>query len=124
MSVTLNKDVDENRQGEAIEMEVMKPTGKKLYLESYGCAMNFSDSEVVASILIDQGFTTTKDQNDADVVLINTCSIRDNAEQRVRNRLTQFNKIKKEKPGDQLVRRRGRLYRINKSDPRRKARQG
>jgi tRNA-2-methylthio-N6-dimethylallyladenosine synthase len=99
MSVTLNKDVDENRQGEAIEMEVKKPTGKKLYLESYGCAMNFSDSEVVASILIDQGFTTTKDQSDADVVLINTCSIRENAEQRIRNRLSQFNKIKKQRPG-------------------------
>jgi tRNA-2-methylthio-N6-dimethylallyladenosine synthase len=99
MSVTLNKDVDENRQGEAIEMEVKKPTGKKLYLESYGCAMNFSDSEVVASILIDQGFTTTKDQSDADVVLINTCSIRDNAEQRIRNRLSQFNKVKKQRPG-------------------------
>jgi tRNA-2-methylthio-N6-dimethylallyladenosine synthase len=61
--------------------------------------MNFSDSEVVASILIDQGFTTTQNQDEADVVLINTCSIRDNAEQRVRNRLTQFNKAKREKPG-------------------------
>ncbi|PHR48736.1 MAG: tRNA (N6-isopentenyl adenosine(37)-C2)-methylthiotransferase MiaB [Fluviicola sp.] len=99
MSVTLNKDVDENRQGEAIEMEGKKPTGKKLYLESYGCAMNFSDSEVVASILIDKGFTTTKDQTDADVVLINTCSIRENAEQRIRNRLSQFNKAKKQRPG-------------------------
>lgn len=99
MSVTLNKDIDENRQGEAIEMEGKKTTGKKLYLESYGCAMNFSDSEVVASILIDRGFTTTKDQQDADVVLINTCSIRENAEQRIRNRLSQFNKAKKQRPG-------------------------
>jgi tRNA-2-methylthio-N6-dimethylallyladenosine synthase len=99
MSVTLNKDVEENRQGEAIAMEGEKPTGKKLYLESYGCAMNFSDSEVVASILIDKGFTTTQDQTNADVVLINTCSIRENAEQRIRNRLSQFNKIKKQRPG-------------------------
>jgi tRNA-2-methylthio-N6-dimethylallyladenosine synthase len=94
-----DKTMDENRQGEAVQMEGEKSNGKKLYLESYGCAMNFSDSEVVASILIDQGFTTTQNQNEADVVLINTCSIRDNAEQRVRNRLTQFNKAKREKPG-------------------------
>jgi len=94
-----DKTMDENRQGEAVQMEGKSGNGKKLYLESYGCAMNFSDSEVVASILIDQGFTTTQNQDDADVVLINTCSIRDNAEQRVRNRLNQFNKVKREKPG-------------------------
>jgi tRNA-2-methylthio-N6-dimethylallyladenosine synthase len=98
MGIVLDKDMDETRQGEAISMKEAKG-GKKLFLESYGCAMNFSDSEVVASILINQGFSTTQDSSEADVVLINTCSIRDNAEQRVRNRLTQFNKIKKEKPG-------------------------
>lgn len=97
---TLDKDIDETRQGEAIAMEpTQKSNGKKLFLESYGCAMNFSDSEVVASILTNEGFTTTRDAEEADVVLINTCSIRDNAEQRVRNRLTQFNKAKRNKPG-------------------------
>jgi len=99
MSITIEKDMDETRQGEAIQMEGEGHKGKKLYLESYGCAMNFSDSEVVASILIQQGFTTTQDSDEADVVLINTCSIRDNAEQRVRNRLTQFNKAKRNNPG-------------------------
>lgn len=70
-------------------------TGKKLYLESYGCQMNFSDSEIVASILSEQGYTTTKNSSDADVILMNTCSIRENAEQRVRNKLSQFNQQKK-----------------------------
>lgn len=97
---TIDKAMDESRQGEAIAMTPKGHTnGKKLYLESYGCAMNFSDSEVVASILIDQGFVTTRNEKEADVVLINTCSIRENAEQRVRNRLSNFNKAKKEKPG-------------------------
>jgi tRNA-2-methylthio-N6-dimethylallyladenosine synthase len=95
-----NKVIDEGRQGEALELKTsVNPSAKKLYLESYGCAMNFSDSEVVASILVDQGFVTTRNEGEADVILINTCSIRDNAEQRVRNRLTQFNKAKREKPG-------------------------
>jgi tRNA-2-methylthio-N6-dimethylallyladenosine synthase len=95
-----NKVIDEGRQGEALELKSsVNPRAKKLYLESYGCAMNFSDSEVVASILVDQGFVTTRNEAEADVILINTCSIRDNAEQRVRNRLTQFNKAKREKPG-------------------------
>ena len=99
-NITLDKEIDETRQGEAIAMEpTQKSNGKKLFLESYGCAMNFSDSEVVASILINEGFTTTRNADDADVVLINTCSIRENAEQRVRNRLTQFNKAKRNKPG-------------------------
>lgn len=95
-----NKVIDEGRQGAALELKSsVNPTAKKLYLESYGCAMNFSDSEVVASILVDQGFVTTRNEAEADVILINTCSIRDNAEQRVRNRLAQFNKAKREKPG-------------------------
>ena len=98
-NIILDKELDESRQGEAIEMQAgNKSNGKKLYLESYGCAMNFSDSEVVTSILIDQGFTTTRDENEADLILINTCSIRENAEQRVRNRLSQFNKAKRNKP--------------------------
>ncbi|MDN3581105.1 MiaB/RimO family radical SAM methylthiotransferase [Mucilaginibacter flavus] len=91
---------DESRQGEAL---VLEPTGKnngrKLYIESYGCAMNFSDSEIVASILSEQGFETTGDHNQADVIFINTCSIRENAEQRVRNRLKEFTISKVKNPG-------------------------
>jgi tRNA-2-methylthio-N6-dimethylallyladenosine synthase len=77
-----------------------KNTGKtrKLYIESYGCQMNFSDSEIVMSILTEQGFDTTSQADQADLILLNTCSIRDNAEQKVRNRLTQFNYIKNKKP--------------------------
>jgi tRNA-2-methylthio-N6-dimethylallyladenosine synthase len=91
---------DESRQGEAVDMvPVGKSDGRKLYIESYGCQMNFSDSEIVASILIDQGFETTKDYKEADVVFINTCSIRENAEQRVRNRLKEFESAKTKNPG-------------------------
>lgn len=75
---------------------------RKLYIESYGCQMNFSDSEIVASILSQNGFDTTSDINSADVVFLNTCSIRDKAEQTVRNRLNHINGLKKNKP-DMLV---------------------
>ena len=92
------KVIDEARQGEAIVLETENVDGKKVYLESYGCQMNFADSEVVASIMTNKGYQTTKNQDEADVVLINTCAIRDNAEQRVRNRLSQFQKTKREKP--------------------------
>jgi len=95
------KEHDEARQGEALVLD--KPTGKnngrKLYIESYGCAMNFSDSEIVASIMTDMGFQTTGDFKEADVVFINTCSIRENAEQRVRNRLKEFKGVKAKNPG-------------------------
>lgn len=92
---------DEERQGEALMLEALpgKNDGRKLYIESYGCAMNFSDSEIVASILRDKGFETTNDFNNADVVFINTCSIRENAEQRVRNRLKEFKGAKRKNPG-------------------------
>ena len=91
---------DETRQGEAVELAPTgKADGRKLYIESYGCQMNFSDSEIVASILIDQGFETTKDYKQADVVFMNTCSIRENAEQRVRNRLKEFEAVKAKNPG-------------------------
>ena len=75
-----------------------KPNGKKFFLESYGCAMNFSDSEIVASILVGEGFESTKNHIEADIILVNTCAIRDNAENRVRQRLTDFRKIKKNNP--------------------------
>lgn len=91
---------DESRQGEALDMlPTGQSTGRKLYIESYGCQMNFSDSEIVASILVDRGFETTKDYKEADVVFINTCSIRENAEQRVRNRLKEFESAKAKNPG-------------------------
>ncbi len=72
-----------------------KAVSKKLYIESYGCAMNFSDSEVVASILANEGYVTTEDLETADLVLVNTCSIRDKAEQTVRKRLEKFNAVKR-----------------------------
>lgn len=92
---------DESRQGQALVLDkpVLINNGRKLYIESYGCAMNFSDSEIVASILADQGFETTSDFKEADVVFINTCSIRENAEQRVRNRLKEFKVSKQRNPG-------------------------
>jgi tRNA-2-methylthio-N6-dimethylallyladenosine synthase len=91
---------DESRQGEALVIErPAKYTGRKLYIESYGCAMNFADSEIVASIMQDMGFETTSQYKEADVIFINTCSIRDNAEQRVRNRLREFGAAKLKSPG-------------------------
>lgn len=93
-----NKVIDESKQGEALVRETGNAGAKRLYVESYGCAMNFSDSEVVASILAEEGYSTTRNVEEADVILINTCSIRDNAEQRVRNRLRDFTKQKKEQP--------------------------
>lgn len=85
---------------ETVNVSKENNTGKnrKLYIESYGCQMNFSDSEIVASILAKEGFDTTADINTADVVFLNTCSIREKAEQTVRNRLTQINTLKKQKP--------------------------
>jgi len=94
-----NKVIDEAKQGEALVMDLpLNYNGKKLFLESYGCAMNFSDSEIVASILKEKGFSTTQDFSEADVIFVNTCAIREGAEQRVRKRLTDFKKIKKTNP--------------------------
>ncbi len=91
------KIMDENRQGEATVIDE-REGGKKLYIESYGCQMNFSDSEIVASILNKDGYSTTGNIEEADLVLLNTCSIRDKAEQTVRKRISQFNKLKADKP--------------------------
>lgn len=94
-----DKTHDEERQGEALVLDAAsKGDGRKLYIESYGCQMNFADSEIVASILADTGFETTGDYHQADVIFINTCSIRENAEQRVRNRLSQFGVEKRRNP--------------------------
>lgn len=100
----LIKDIDiistetENCEVVKVSKEGNKKDAKKLYIESYGCQMNFSDSEIVSSIMAENGFDTTSDFNSADVIFLNTCSIRDKAEQTVRNRLKQFNKVKKDKP--------------------------
>jgi len=93
------KEIDETVQGSATMIKAVNSGTKKLYLESYGCQMNFADSEIVASILSKNGFSTTRDSKDADVILMNTCSIRDNAEVRVRNKLRQFQKQKRQNPG-------------------------
>jgi tRNA-2-methylthio-N6-dimethylallyladenosine synthase len=96
-----NKVHDEARQGEAYAPFAVDENQytKKFYIESYGCAMNFADSEIVASILHKQGFGATRNSEEADLVLLNTCSIREKAEQTVRKRLTEFRKMKREKPG-------------------------
>ena len=91
------KYIDETRQGEAYAIADKVGNTKKLFLESYGCQMNFSDSEIVASILHDQGYNTTVNLEEADLILLNTFSIRENAEQTVRMRLSQFKSLKKEK---------------------------
>ena len=94
----MEKIIDESKQGDALILEQKKQNSKKLYIESYGCAMNFSDSEIVASVLNDQGYNTTDKLEDADLVLVNTCSIRDKAEQTVRKRLEKYNAVKRTNP--------------------------
>jgi len=96
------KEIDESKQGEVL-MKPQKNEGKKkLFLESYGCQMNFADSEIVASILIDKGYTTTQNFLEADLIFVNTCAIRENAESRVRQRLQDYKKVKKNNP-DALI---------------------
>ena len=100
-TIVLNKVHDESKQGEAFAplVETTENSKKKYYIESYGCAMNFADSEIVASILNGEGFGATRNFEDADIVLVNTCSIREKAEATVRKRLTEFRKVKQSKPG-------------------------
>ncbi|WP_445738099.1 tRNA (N6-isopentenyl adenosine(37)-C2)-methylthiotransferase MiaB [Mariniflexile sp.] len=92
----MEKIIDENKQGESLVLEQKESNKRKLFIESYGCAMNFSDSEIVASILTTQGYNTTQNLEDADLVLVNTCSIRDKAEQTVRKRLEKYNAVKRD----------------------------
>ena len=96
----LNKSIDESRQGEAYAP--INPNQnivhKKFFIESYGCSMNFSDSEIIASILQNEGFGPTKHEEEADLIFLNTCSIREKAELTVRKRLTEFKKLKKKNP--------------------------
>ena len=91
----LTKKIDEKNQGNILNITSSKNGSRKLYIESYGCQMNFADSEVVASILSKEDFVTTKNINEADLVFVNTCSIRDKAEQTIRKRLQLYNSIKK-----------------------------
>ncbi|WP_412983883.1 tRNA (N6-isopentenyl adenosine(37)-C2)-methylthiotransferase MiaB [Pontimicrobium sp. IMCC45349] len=94
----MEKIIDEKKQGESLIMNKKEGNQRKLFIESYGCQMNFSDSEIVASILQNEGFNTTQNLEDADLVLVNTCSIRDKAEQTVRKRLEKYNAVKKINP--------------------------
>jgi tRNA-2-methylthio-N6-dimethylallyladenosine synthase len=100
MAEVLDKVIEESRQGEAYAPFAGDPNkfNKKFFIESYGCQMNFSDSEIVASILHGEGFGATRNVEEADLVLLNTCSIREKAESTIRHRLQTFKKIKENKP--------------------------
>ena len=91
----MEKKIEESKQGESLIIANKPENTKKLYIESYGCAMNFSDSEIVASILSENGYNTTQILEEADLVLVNTCSIRDKAEQTIRKRLEKYNAVKR-----------------------------
>ena len=92
------KVIIEKNQGQALLTNKKEGNHKKLFIESYGCAMNFNDSEIVAAILSDHGYNTTYLMEEADLVLVNTCSIREKAEQTVRKRLEKYNAVKKINP--------------------------
>lgn len=94
----MEKTIDESKQGESLVVEQKEENTRKLFIESYGCSMNFSDSEIVASILLKEGYNTTPNLEDADLVLVNTCSIRDKAEQTIRKRLEKYNAVKRTNP--------------------------
>jgi tRNA-2-methylthio-N6-dimethylallyladenosine synthase len=100
------KIIDETRQGESFyssDSEIIEPVNvKRFYIESYGCQMNFSDSEIVASILSGCGYTSTREVEEADLILLNTCSIREKAEETVRKRLRTIDKIKLSRPGSMV----------------------
>jgi len=95
----IGKEIDESKQGQVFFDGQKSDSKKHFYIESYGCAMNFSDSEIVASILGEAGYGPTRNMEIADLILINTCSIREKAESNVRNRLGVFNKMKNQRPG-------------------------
>ena len=92
----MEKILDESKQGNQLITINKEGNSRKLFIESYGCQMNFADSEVVASILANDGFNTTNKLEEADLVLVNTCSIRDKAEQTVRKRLQKYNAVKRD----------------------------
>lgn len=90
----MEKVIEEQKQGTSLVLDQQENNTKKLFIESYGCQMNFSDSEIVASILANEGYNTTQNLEEADLVLVNTCSIRDKAEQTIRKRLEKYNAVK------------------------------
>ena len=90
--------IEEKKQGQALVTEQKDSNSKLLFIESYGCQMNLNDSEIVASILADEGFNTTPHLEEADLVLVNTCSIREKAEQTIRKRLQKYNRVKRINP--------------------------
>lgn len=94
----MEKIIDESKQGQSLALDQKDGNQRKLFIESYGCQMNFSDSEIVASILANEGFNTTQNLEDADLVLVNTCSIREKAELTVRKRLEKYNAVKRINP--------------------------
>ena len=100
---TLKKKIDEKRQGEILSPAKKNIFSKKMYIESYGCQMNFSDSEIVASILEKEGFSPTSDITKADLVFVNTCSIREKAENTVRKRLEFTIQLRKKKNQKMIV---------------------
>jgi tRNA-2-methylthio-N6-dimethylallyladenosine synthase len=93
--MSAEKVIEEKKQGQALVTEQIKGNSKKLFIESYGCQMNLNDSEIVASILANQGFNTTQVLEEADLVLVNTCSIREKAELTIRKRLQKYNAVRK-----------------------------
>jgi len=90
--------IEEKKQGQALITNNKEGNKKKLFIESYGCQMNLNDSEIVASILAEEGFNTTPLLEEADLVLVNTCSIREKAEQTIRKRLQKYNKVRRINP--------------------------
>ena len=98
----VKKEIDESKQGEPLFYDYTESGQRKFYIESYGCAMNFSDSEIVASILAKEGYVPTIDMYSADLILINTCSVREKAEDTVRKRLQLFNSLKNKRPDLQV----------------------
>ena len=98
MEQSLDKKITPATDGVVIDHSSKKEGEKSVYIESYGCQMNFSDSEVVASILAKEGYQTTPKMDTADLILVNTCSIREKAELTVRKRLEKFNAVKKTNP--------------------------
>ncbi|HBK71255.1 MAG TPA: tRNA (N6-isopentenyl adenosine(37)-C2)-methylthiotransferase MiaB [Flavobacteriaceae bacterium] len=93
----MEKIIEEEKQGQSLVLNQIASNHKKLFIESYGCQMNMNDSEIVASILAKEGYNTTPNLEEADLVLVNTCSIRDKAEQTIRKRLQKYSRVKQKK---------------------------
>lgn len=94
----MKKIIEEDKQGQTLVLEQKQDNKRKLFIESYGCQMNFADSEIVASIMANEGYNTTQILEEADLVLVNTCSIRDKAELTIRKRLEKYNAVKRTNP--------------------------